>query len=87
MPTLRLMKGKELLCQNEWRGNIRQLRNIAEQCLYLKRKVLNSENLYGYLPNKTSKILLNLTAKTDSNHFHQKERYYIKFCLTQKRFK
>ena len=47
MPTLRLdEKAEELLCQNEWRGNIRQLRNIAEQMSILeKERLIKSEKL------------------------------------------
>ena len=38
MPTLRLDESaQELLCQQEWRGNIRQLRNIAEQMSILEK--------------------------------------------------
>jgi len=46
MPTLRLdEKAEELLCQNEWRGNIRQLRNIAEQMSILeKERLIKSED-------------------------------------------
>ena len=60
MPTLRLdEKAEELLCQNEWRGNIRQLRNIAEQMSILeKERLLKSEKLNDYLPNKDRKSVV-----------------------------
>ena len=56
MPTLRLDESaQELLCQQEWRGNIRQLRNIAEQMSILeKERNLKTETLNHYLPNKVS---------------------------------
>ena len=58
MPTLRLDESAQaLLCQQEWKGNIRQLRNIAEQMSILeKERNLKIETLNLYLPNKVSKL-------------------------------
>ncbi len=87
MPTLRLdERAEELLCQNEWRGNIRQLRNIAEQMSILeKERLLNSENLDGYLPNKTSKLPAKLDSpKTDSNSFSSEREILYKVLFDMK---
>ena len=58
MPTLRLDEtAQQILCQQDWKGNIRQLRNIAEQMSILeKERNLNTETLNHYLPNKISKL-------------------------------
>ena len=87
MPTLRLdEKAEDLLCQNEWRGNIRQLRNIAEQMSILeKERLLNSENLDGYLPNKTSKLPAKLDSiNTDSNSFSSEREILYKVLFDMK---
>ena len=87
MPTLRLdEKAEDLLCQNEWRGNIRQLRNIAEQMSILeKERLLNSENLDGYLPNKTSKLPAKLNSiKSDSNSFSSEREILYKVLFDMK---
>ena len=87
MPTLRLdEKAEDLLCQNEWRGNIRQLRNIAEQMSILeKERLLNSENLDGYLPNRTSKLPAKLDSiKSDSNSFSSEREILYKVLFDMK---
>ena len=87
MPTLRLdEKAEDLLCQNEWRGNIRQLRNIAEQMSILeKERLLNSENLDGYLPNKTSKLPAKLDSiKSDTNSFSSEREILYKVLFDMK---
>ena len=87
MPTLRLdEKAEDLLCQNEWRGNIRQLRNIAEQMSILeKERLLNSENLDGYLPNKTSKLPAKLDSiKSNSNSFSSEREILYKVLFDMK---
>lgn len=87
MPTLRLdEKAEDLLCQNEWRGNIRQLRNIAEQMSILeKERLLNSENLDGYLPSKTSKLPAKLDSiNTDSNSFSSEREILYKVLFDMK---
>ena len=39
MPTLRLDESaQQILCQQDWKGNIRQLRNIAEQMSILEKE-------------------------------------------------
>ena len=87
MPTLRLdEQAEDLLCQNEWRGNIRQLRNIAEQMSILeKERLLNSENLDGYLPNKTSKLPATLDSiKADSGSFSSEREILYKVLFDMK---
>ena len=58
MPALRLDDdAQRILEQYRWGGNIRQLRNIAEQVSVLeKNRTLNSKTLRNYLPNLGSQL-------------------------------
>ena len=76
MPTLRLDdNAQQLLCQQDWKGNIRQLRNIAEQMSILeKERNLNTETLNNYLPNKISKLPATLDDMKEDNSSFSSER-------------
>ena len=76
MPTLRLDEtAQQILCQQDWKGNIRQLRNIAEQMSILeKERNLNTETLNHYLPNKISKLPSTLDEKKEDNSSFSSER-------------
>ena len=87
MPTLRLDESaQELLCQQEWRGNIRQLRNIAEQMSILeKERNLKTETLNHYLPNKVSKLPATLDdIKEDSSSFTSEREILYKVLFVMK---
>src|SRR5699024_4547493 len=58
MPTIRLDEGaKVLLLQNQWEGNIRQLRNVTEQISVLeKKRSIDAETLRPYLPKSISNL-------------------------------
>ena len=58
MPTLRLDENAQrVLEQYRWSGNIRQLRNIAEQVSVLeKNRILDVNTLKNYLPNPGSQL-------------------------------
>ena len=58
MPTLRLDENAQrVLEQYRWSGNIRQLRNIAEQVSVLeKNRILDVSTLKNYLPNTGSQL-------------------------------
>ena len=58
MPTLRLDENAQrVLEQYRWSGNIRQLRNIAEQVSVLeKNRTLDVSTLKNYLPNTGSQL-------------------------------
>ena len=87
MPTLRLDEpAQELLCQQEWRGNIRQLRNIAEQMSILeKERNLKTETLNHYLPNKVSKLPATLDdVKEDSSSFTSEREILYKVLFDMK---
>ena len=87
MPTLRLDESAQaLLCQQEWKGNIRQLRNIAEQMSILeKERNLKIETLNLYLPNKVSKLPATLDdAKEDSSSFSSEREILYKVLFDMK---
>ena len=87
MPTLRLDESaQELLCQQEWRGNIRQLRNIAEQMSILeKERNLKTETLNHYLPKKVSKLPATLDdIKEDSSSFTSEREILYKVLFDMK---
>ena len=56
MPTVRLSEDAiQLLLKHRWPGNIRQLRNIAEQISVLEsNRDITASTLHGYLPNMSS---------------------------------
>ena len=87
MPTLRLdEKALSLLSQQEWKGNIRQLRNIAEQMSILeKERNLKIETLNNYLPNKVSKLPATLDdIKEDSSSFSSEREILYKVLFDMK---
>ena len=87
MPTLRLDEmAQDLLCQQDWKGNIRQLRNIAEQMSILeKERSLNVDILNNYLPNKTSKLPVTLDeVKKDSSSFSSEREILYKVLFDMK---
>jgi len=80
MPTIRLdHQAVALLQKYRWPGNIRQLRNIAEQVSVLeKERAINAATLVGYLPNNSGSNLpavLNAT-KSSSDFSNEREILY-----------
>ncbi len=87
MPTLRLDESaQQILCQQDWKGNIRQLRNIAEQMSILeKERNLNTETLNHYLPNKTLKLPARLDdIKEDNSSFSSEREILYKVLFDMK---
>ena len=66
MPTVRLTDDAiQLLLKHRWPGNIRQLRNIAEQISVLEgNREITAATLHGYLPNIATS---NLPAVVNTN--------------------
>ena len=87
MPTLRLDEtAQQILCQQDWKGNVRQLRNIAEQMSILeKERNLNTETLKHYLPNKISKLPATLDdIKEDNSSFSSEREILYKVLFDMK---
>jgi len=79
MPTIKLdEQAVQLLLKYSWNGNIRQLRNIAEQISVLERdRNVNGLTLKGYLPNMGSNLpsVINKN-KSESDFSNEREILY-----------
>jgi len=80
MPTLRLDNGAVSLLESyRWSGNIRQLRNIAEQVSVLeKERNINATTLRNYLPDagKNLPAVIGDNKKDDSDFANEREILY-----------
>ena len=79
MPTIKLTDdGVALLLKYRWSGNIRQLRNIAEQISVLEQnRTISAETLRTYLPDAGSNLpaIIN-TQKSESDFSSEREILY-----------
>ena len=80
MPTIRLEENAvHLLLKYRWPGNIRQLRNIAEQVSVLEEKrAVTAATLHGYLPNSNASNLPAVigSQKKESDFSNEREILY-----------
>jgi transcriptional regulator with PAS, ATPase and Fis domain len=78
MPVLKLNEGAiDLLSTYRWPGNVRQLKNIAEQMSVLeKERLINRETLTKYLPGYTKSQLPVLVPHEDKIDESEKEMVY-----------
>jgi len=79
MPTIRLEDDAvELLLKYQWGGNIRQLRNIAEQISVLEQeRNIDGVKLKGYLPNIGSNLPAVISdKKSDADFSNEREILY-----------
>jgi len=79
MPTLRLdQSAVDLLLKYPWSGNIRQLRNVAEQISVLEQKrEINAATLSQYLPNMSSNLPAVIsTKKAEGDFSNEREILY-----------
>lgn len=68
-------QAKELIMRYTWPGNIRELRNVAEQLSILsEEKLITTERLIDVLPNITKRNLPQIRNETDN--FHEREILY-----------
>ena len=89
MPTLRLdEKSQELLVQYRWPGNIRQLRNIAEQMSVLETdRMIQPATLRGYLPDvgaQTPMVLEGSSSGSSSSDFSNEREILYKVLFDMK---
>jgi len=79
MPTIKLDDDAvEILLKFRWNGNIRQLRNVAEQISVLEQnRTITASTLRGYLPNNSSNLpaVIN-NAKAESDFSNEREILY-----------
>lgn len=80
MPTVKLTDPAiQLLLKHRWSGNIRQLRNVAEQVSVLEtNRTINAEILRGYLPvsSRSNLPAVIKTSKAESDFSSEREILY-----------
>ncbi len=78
MPTIRLEEDAiQLLLKYRWPGNIRQLRNIAEQISVLEEgRVISITTLNSYLPNNNNLPVIIGQEKKESDFSNEREILY-----------
>ena len=79
MPTVKLTDDAiQLLLKHRWNGNIRQLRNVAEQVSVLEHnRTINSTALQSYLPNTGSNLPAVVNdSKSESDFSTEREILY-----------
>ena len=86
MPTLRLdEQAQELLVQYNWNGNIRQLRNVAEQISVLEQdRLLSANSLHPYLPNMGSQLPALVEDKKEQSDFASEREILYKVLFDMK---
>jgi len=78
MPTIRLdEQATQLLIQYRWSGNIRQLRNVAEQVSVLEQnRSITADTIRNYLPDTGSKLPAVIEKKESSDFSNEREILY-----------
>ena len=87
MPSIKLdNEALELLINYNWNGNIRQLKNVAEQISVLEReRSINKETLINYLPNSQNSNLPAIIKKSqDSSDFSNEREILYKVLFDMK---
>lgn len=78
MPTIKLTDDAiQLLLKYRWSGNIRQLRNVAEQVSVLEQnRTINASTLHGYLPSGSNLPAVINSTKSESDFSSEREILY-----------
>jgi transcriptional regulator with PAS, ATPase and Fis domain len=87
MPTIRLEEDAvQLLVKYRWPGNIRQLRNVAEQISVLEEsRIISTETLNAYLPNASdSNLPAVIAAKAREGDFSNEREILYKVLFDMK---
>ena len=86
MPTLRLdEEAQGLLVQYNWNGNIRQLRNVAEQMSVLEQeRLLSAAALRPYLPNMGAQLPALVDSKKEQSDFASEREILYKVLFDMK---
>ena len=87
MPSIKLDKDAlELLINYNWNGNIRQLKNVAEQISVLEReRNINKQTLINYLPNSQKNNLpAVIKKKQDTSDFSNEREILYKVLFDMK---
>ncbi|QLE00640.1 sigma-54-dependent Fis family transcriptional regulator [Galbibacter sp. BG1] len=86
MPTIRLEDNAvELLNKYRWAGNVRQLRNIAEQISVLEQnRTISYETLKGYLPDSGSNLPAVIKNQKSESDFSSEREILYKILFDMK---
>ncbi|MGB2085989.1 MAG: sigma-54 interaction domain-containing protein [Flavobacteriaceae bacterium] len=86
MPTIRLNENaQELLAQYHWNGNIRQLRNVAEQLSVLEHdRLLTASALRPYLPDMGSQLPAPIEGNKNNSDFSSEREILYKVLFDMK---
>ncbi|MGM5469684.1 sigma 54-interacting transcriptional regulator [Flavobacteriaceae bacterium LMO-SS05] len=86
MPTIKLNDdGVALLLKYRWNGNIRQLRNIAEQISVLEQnRTINAITLQSYLPNTGNNLPAIVTSSKSESDFSSEREILYKVLFDMK---
>ncbi len=86
MPPLRLNEDTQLvLTQYRWSGNIRQLRNIAEQMSVLEKdRIISTDTLRKYLPTNASQLPALVDSKESKSDFASEREILYKVLFDMK---
>ena len=87
MPTVRLDQSAiDLLLKYRWSGNIRQLRNVAEQISVLEQqREINAATLSQYLPNMSSNLPAVISTKKAEGDFSNEREILYKVLFDMQR--
>mgnify|MGYP001627953766 CR=1 FL=1 len=87
MPTIRLTEDAvQLLLKYRWSGNIRQLRNVAEQVSVLEQhREINAQTLRGYLPDMGSNLPAIVGHKKAEGDFSSEREILYKVLFDMQR--
>ena len=86
MPTLRLNENAEKILTNyRWSGNVRQLRNVAEQLSVLeKNREISPELIRSYLPDSNSQLPAIFKKETKGSDFSSEREILYKVLFDMK---
>ena len=87
MPTIRLTdQATDLLLKYRWSGNVRQLRNVAEQISVLEQnREISHDTLQHYLPEMGSNLPAIVNAKKAESDFSSEREILYKVLFDMKR--
>ena len=86
MPALKLSEDAiKMLTEYQWQGNVRQLRNIAEQMSVLEKdRMLSLEKMRNYLPNTGSQLPAVVKNKKSESDFSSEREILYKVLFDMK---
>ena len=86
MPTIKLDDDAiHILINYSWNGNIRQLKNIAEQLSVLEEnRIINKEVISEYLPNTNKNLPALISEKSEKSEFNNEREILYKVLFDMK---